>query len=51
MAYLTRPASLAHEFGAAVAYVPKSPVPQLEEMLERTALEAAVLNWFWTGDE
>ena len=52
MAYLIRPAaSFSDGFATTITSAPKSPVPQLEAMLERSALEVAVLDLFWTGDE
>ncbi|MGB0962917.1 MAG: hypothetical protein ACPGVY_09515 [Mycobacterium sp.] len=51
MAYLTQPAAYRESLDIPGHYASASPVPKLEAMLQKKALEAQVLDLFWTGDD
>jgi len=51
MAYLTQPATYRESLDIPGHYASASPVPKLEAMLQKKAVEAQVLDLFWTGDD
>lgn len=51
MAYLTQAAAYRESSDMPGRYASASPVPKLEAMLQKKALEAQVLDLFWTGDD
>ncbi|MCH9641991.1 MAG: hypothetical protein K0U70_05260 [Actinomycetia bacterium] len=51
MAYLTQAAAYRESSDMPGHYASASPVPKLEAMLQKKALEAQVLDLFWTGDD
>lgn len=51
MAYLTQAAASHELLDMPGHYASASPVPELEAMLQKKAVEAQVLDLFWTGDD